>query len=121
MKRIYTFYKESNPGEKIAVLTLEETLASENGSIEILNRELVPMDIEMVYENSNNADGVKTVLESRVIQSNRMFFNDYCKEHNLCPSDINDRLALSKGRVYDDDYYIEMEESTDECNDVPFE
>lgn len=109
MTRTYTFYKDSHPGIKIAVLYITETLFEKTGRIEILDKDLSPVDIDIAYEYQNNIKGVELILEDRVMPSNRMFFAEYCKEHGLNPYSIDDRLTLSHGRTLSDDYYIETE------------
>ena len=109
MKRVYTFYKDSHPGERVAVLTIEETIHSKTGNIEIINRELTPVEIVLAYQYSNNLNGVEVILNDRTVPPNRMFFADYCKERGLNPYDLDDRLSLSKGRSMSDDYYVVTE------------
>lgn len=111
MKRVYTFYKDSHPGQAIVELIVEETLTSKTGSINILNEGLTPVEIKMVAEFNNNLNGVDEILQDRVTPSGRMWFEEFCKERQLNPKDIDDRLTLSKGRSMSDDYFVEIEQS----------
>ena len=109
--RTYRFYSESVKDVEIVRITIEETLFDETGKIEILDEKLAPIDIRLIAKFNNNVEGAKSCLEDRAMQPNRMFFKDYCKEHNYNPYDLDDRLKISGGRNCDDDLYIVMEES----------
>lgn len=109
MKTVYTYYRDDYPGLKIAQIIINESIEGKTAELVILERKLIPLDMEMVYENNNTLEGIETLLESRVVQSNRMFLGEYCKERDLCPDDLDDRLEISHGRTYEDKFYIERE------------
>lgn len=108
--RTYTYYSESHPNEKIAVITLVESLFGSTGHIEVINKDLAPVLLKLCEERSNNFASAMASLEERAMPPNRMGFVGYCREHGLNPYDINDRLKLSKGQTYTDDLYIVIEE-----------
>ena len=108
--RTYTYYSDSHPNKKIAIITIEETLLESTGHIEVLDTELAPLDMQLVAKHCNNLNGANICLNDRAMQPNRCFFEDYCKANGLNPYNINDRLKLSGGRNCDDDLYIITEE-----------
>lgn len=108
--RTYTYYSESHPNEKVAVITLVESLFESTGHIEVINKDLAPVLLKLCEERSNNFASAMSCLEERAMPPNRMGFAEYCSEHGLNPYDINDRLKLSKGQTYIDDLYIVIEE-----------
>lgn len=110
-KRVYTFYKDSDPGKKIAELVILSTLTEDEGNIRVYEKDLAPIEVLLAEQHQNNIDGVKVILESRTVQPTRMFFQKYCEERKLNPFDIDDRLSLSEGRTMTDDYFIVKEQS----------
>lgn len=114
MKKIYTYFSDDIPNIPLAKLTIEETLFEKSGYIEILDEENVPILVKLAYNNQNNIKGVESLLEDRVMPSNRMFFAEFCKEQGLNPYSIDDRLTLSKGRSLSDNYYVVREVIKDE-------
>ena len=109
MKTVYTFYRDDYPELKLAQIVVTETMEEKKGEIIILQKELIPLELEIVYMNNNNINGIEALLESRAVQPNRMFLDEYCEEKGLCPKDLDDRLKISQGRTYDDNFYIVRE------------
>lgn len=98
----------------VAKLTIHETLEFKKENIEIYERDLenLLVDLWLIKDRdpSTYPDNiVEVILEDRVIPSNRMFFAEQCKELGINPYSIDERLDICNGRVADDDFYVTKE------------
>ena len=98
----------------VAKLTIHETLEFKKENIEIYERDLenLLVDLWLIKDRdpSTYPDNiVEVILEDRVIPSNRMFFAEQCKELGINPYSIDERLDIYNGRVADDDFYVTKE------------
>lgn len=113
MIKNYYIFEESNKEKPIAKLTIHETLDSKDESIEIMDESRIPFELQLIMDAPCN-DKVTQFLVDRAVPPNRCFLDEYCKEKGLNPYSLDDRLSLSHGRTYDDDYYIEIEKITED-------
>lgn len=112
--RTYKLYSESHPNKLIAILTIKDGLFESEGNINILDEDLAPIDLVLFNNKANNINGVKAFLTDRAMPPNRMFFEEYCREHGYNHNDLNDRLKISGGKACGDDFYLVIEEK-EEC------
>lgn len=113
--RTYTFVPEDNMEHEVFKIVLEDSLFESRGHIEIIDKELTPIDIIVADKLGNHYDGAKACLEERAMQPNRMFFAEYCEKHGLNVDSLDDRLSVSRGRVHEDNLCLIM---TEEIIDV---
>ena len=113
MIKNYYIFEEANKEKPVAKLTIHETLDSKEESIEILDESRIPFELQFIMD-APCKDKVTQFLVDRAVPPNRCFLAEYCKERGLNPNSLDDRLSLSHGRTYDDDYYIEIEKITED-------
>lgn len=113
--KTYTFVPEDNAEHEVFKIILEETLFESQGHIEIIDRDLTPIDVLVAEKLGNHYIGAKLCLEERAMQPNRMFLAEYCEKHGLNVESLDDRLSISRGRIHGDNLCLII---TEEVVDV---
>lgn len=113
MERIYNIYSEYDELRLVAKIHEDK---NENLVTEVLvpyEYKYFPIDLLGVNRDwdVNNTNQNRRWLESRVIPRTRQFLDDMLEAVKLPEWDLVQLLKLNKGRVVDDKFYIEIEET----------
>lgn len=101
--RVYLENKE------VCRIRLEETALKKQGTLEIIDETNLPLELKIGVK-EKKTEHLISFLESRILPSNRMFLDKHLKRCGIVEGDWVTMIVLNKGRVYDDEYYIEVEQ-----------
>lgn len=110
IKYTYTYYADSNPTEKLGVVTIIEGIFGATGHVEVIKNDIRAIDLLLAEKYSNNIDGAIACLKDRAMPPNRCFFPEYCKRIGVDHNNLHERLKLSGGRSCSDDLFLTIEE-----------
>ena len=118
MKRVYNIYSEYEPEVKLVGKIHEDE--RKNLIVEVLvpdDYNCFPPDLLGLNRDWEKDDTAQTRhwLETRVVPKTRQFLREMLDAQKLPEWDLVTLLKLNKGRVWDDKFYIEIEENTDAC------
>ncbi len=88
-------------------IILKKDQDNEEASLEVIDEENLPIEIAIGVRTSKQ---LIYFLKNRAIPENRLHIERILAPYGIEPNDWIGKLGLTKGRTYDDDYFIKIEE-----------
>lgn len=108
----YTFkiYLEET---EVCRIHYKETPFNGEAKLEVFDEDKLPIEIAI---GTRESSPLLYFLKDRVLPSNRMFLDKYVKDYGISTDDWIGKMKLNKGRVYEDEYWIEVDDVKDQAS-----